>query len=220
MICEERIHMQLPSEPSEVNLDPQERLRLRAAMALAVVALKKCRIRKLMRESQHRRYKVIGHIIRKRAKEFRDSERGKQWTKEYQSRRRKEHPEIHFLNWLRGSINRDIRRQGAKKGGRTEQLIGCTFAALRFHLESQFTNGMSWENRSAWDVDHIVPISAFDLKDSEEQQWAFKWRNMRPMSRVDNQKKSDTIPDPLPSWLPAHIADRIKSRQPSHPPAR
>jgi hypothetical protein len=71
---------------------------------------------------------------------------------------------------------------------------------------------MSWENRSSFDVDHFVAVSAFDLVDPEEQRWAFNWRNMRPLAPLANQQKGAKLPTPLPSWLPAPIAQRILAR--------
>lgn len=181
-------------------------------MALAVAGLRKCRLLKMVRDSHKRLYKRRGDILRSKARAFSTSPRGKKYYREYQSRRRREKPHYHFLNWLRGGINRSLRHQSATKGGRTETLIGCSFGELRSHLESQFTNGFSWANRSAWDVDHVIPVSAFLLSDPEEQRWAFNWKNMRPMVRLENQQKSDTLPSPLPTWLPAPIADRILLR--------
>lgn len=213
MICTERIHMQSHSEALAVELEPQERQRLHAAMVLAGVALKKLRLKKLSRDSHQRRYGRWGHIDRLKAKDFRNSPRGKEYYRQYQSERRKK-PHWHFRNWLYGDINRSIRRQKASRSGRTEALIGCTIAELMTHLEAQFTNGFSWSNRSSWQIDHIVPVSAFDLSSPEEQRIAFNYRNLRPLDPRENQTKSDTLPDPLPSWLPAHIADRIRTRRP------
>lgn len=211
MLCLQKTLTQSPLENLEGELSPQEKQRLHAAMVLAGGALRKLRIKKLSRDSHQRRYQRWGHIDRLKARDFAKSPRGRAYYRAYEKERR-QRPYYHFLNWLRGDINRSLRRQSAAKGGRTEQLIGCTFGALRFHLESQFTNGFSWENRSEWDVDHFVPIAAFDLRDPEEQRWAFNWKNMRPLARALNQSKSNTLPTPLPSWLPAPIAERILRR--------
>lgn len=208
----EKIDTQLPSGGLGENLDPQEKLRLRAAMVLAGVALKKLRIKKLSRESHQRRYKRWGHIDRLKVRDFRNSPRGKEYYRQYQRDRRKK-PHWHCRNWLYGDINRSLRRQRASRSGRTEFLIGCTISELMKHLEAQFTNGFSWENRSSWHVDHIVPVSAFNLSDPEEQKCAFNYRNMRPMDGRENQRKSNKIPSPLPNWLPTHIAERIVKRK-------
>lgn len=186
-------------------------------MDCAVEALRKLRSLKMCRDRHKRLYRRRRHIIRAAVRAFATSERGKRFYREYSSKRLKK-PHYHFLNWIRGSINRDILRQSAKKGGRTEVLIGCSFDELQKHLESQFTNEFSWANRSSWHVDHYVPVSAFDLTNPEEQRWAFNYRNLRPMNGKLNQQKSDTLPSPLPSWLPTHIAERIVKRSPpTHP---
>ncbi|AGN51421.1 hypothetical protein VPJG_00057 [Vibrio phage jenny 12G5] len=55
------------------------------------------------------------------------------------------------------------RIQGNWKGGRAkaEELLGYTCEQLRSHIESQFEDGMSWDDRSEWHVDHKKPIKAF-----------------------------------------------------------
>lgn len=93
------------------------------------------------------------------------------------------------------------------------ELVGCSVEELKSHLERQFTNGMSWDNRASWHIDHYVPVSVFDLTNPEEQAWAFNWRNLRPMYMRENIQKSDTIPDPLPDWLPIEIRQRILARK-------
>lgn len=98
------------------------------------------------------------------------------------------------------------------KSKRTMELVGCSREELKSHIEKQFVNGMCWENRRSWHIDHYVPITAFDLTDPEEQKWCFNWRNLRPMVARENIQKSDTIPDPLPDWLPLEIQQRIHER--------
>src|ERR1017187_9870237 len=124
------------SEDSAVLLQPQDRQRLQSAMAVAGDALRKLRLKKLSHDSHQRRYARWGHIDRLKARDFAKSPRGREYAQQYQSERRKI-PQFHFLNWLRGDIKRSLRRQSATKGGRTESLIGCSFAELRRHLESQ-----------------------------------------------------------------------------------
>ena len=96
---------------------------------------------------------------------------------------------------------------------RTQRLLGCTLDEAKSHIESQFTNGISWRNRHTWDIDHIVPLSAFDIMDPEEQLLAFNWKNIRPLRNSENRAKKDKIIFPLPSWLPPHIALRILARR-------
>ncbi len=126
---------------------------------------------------------------------------------------------VHFslADAFRATMNRAFRRNWIRKPARTESLLGCTIDEAKSHIEKQFVNGMSWKRRTSFVVDHIVPVVAFDLRDQEQVRWAFNWRNLQPLTPHDNAVKSDKLPSPLPSWLPAHIAERIIARQPKYP---
>lgn len=69
--------------------------------------------------------------------------------------------------------------------------LNYTIDELRIHIESQFANGMSWENRHSWHIDHIVPVCAFDIQsvDSKEFKACFSLRNLRPIWPDDNRDK-------------------------------
>lgn len=68
---------------------------------------------------------------------------------------------------------------------------GCTAKELTEHISSLFSNGMTWDNygRTGWEIDHIVPVSAFDMKDPIEIQQCFHYTNLRPLWRRDNLSK-------------------------------
>lgn len=62
--------------------------------------------------------------------------------------------------------------------------------ALKTHLEVQFLPGMTWENYGKkWNIDHIVPISFYDLSDTDQVFSAFNYLNLRPAWATDNFKK-------------------------------
>jgi hypothetical protein len=63
------------------------------------------------------------------------------------------------------------------------------------HLEKQFKNGMTWENRgfNGWHIDHIIPISSFDLTDIEQQKICFHYSNLQPLWAKENILKSNKI---------------------------
>jgi 5-methylcytosine-specific restriction endonuclease McrA len=61
---------------------------------------------------------------------------------------------------------------------------------LRAHLEKQFKSGMTWENYGkVWEIDHIKPISKFDLSILEERIKANALSNLQPMLAEENNKK-------------------------------
>jgi len=75
------------------------------------------------------------------------------------------------------------------KSGNTMKLTGCTKDELYRHLESQFTEGMNWDNYGKWHIDHIRPCASFDLQNPEEQIECFNYKNLQPLWAVDNMKK-------------------------------
>lgn len=141
-------------------------------------------------------------------------------TIDYHRNRLKEDPLFALAHRFRGNIYASLRRVGVIKVHRTHELLGCTIAEAKAHIGSQFRDGMSWDNLKSFHLDHIIPLDAFDLSNAEEVKWAFNWRNFQPLAPMENMRKHATIPDPLPVWLPAHIAQRItlRSQQPAHLP--
>lgn len=90
-------------------------------------------------------------------------------------------------------IRKAMKAQGLKKSTRTIKLVGCTLPELQAHIESQFRDGMSWENygRGGWHVDHIRPCASFDLSDPEQVKQCFHYTNLQPLWETDNLSKSD-----------------------------
>lgn len=83
----------------------------------------------------------------------------------------------------------------ATKSARTIELLGCTIPELRAHLESQFREGMSFENygRTGWHIDHIIPCAMFDLRDPAQQRACFHWSNLQPLWARDNCRKGARV---------------------------
>ena len=97
-----------------------------------------------------------------------------------------------FRSYASRDIGRALKAQGLKKSLKTMDLIGCTIAELRVHLESKFLHGMSWDNYGirGWSIDHIKPCASFDLSKHEEQRACFHYTNLQPLWTKDNIKKS------------------------------
>ena len=80
-----------------------------------------------------------------------------------------------------------FRRKGFVKKGRTEALLGCSFEEARRHIEKQFKPGMSWENRSEWHIDHIIPLAS--AKTEEEVIKLCHYTNLQPLWARENLRK-------------------------------
>lgn len=96
---------------------------------------------------------------------------------------------------LRIRLNSAIKND-QKKGSAVVDL-GCTVQHLKLHLELFWDAGMSWSNygfgNGKWNIDHIVPLSTFDLTNRDQFLRAVHYTNLQPLWHVDNQRKSDTV---------------------------
>lgn len=113
----------------------------------------------------------------------------------YGVRRRKSDFNFRILGALRTRLNSAIKSQNVTKQVKTIELIGCSIEELKSHLESLFTEGMSWENYGEWHVDHKRPCASFDLTKEEEQKLCFHYTNLQPLWALDNIKKNSFYED-------------------------
>ena len=91
---------------------------------------------------------------------------------------------------LRTSLNKKY------KAGHAVKDLGCSISELKIYLESKFQVGMTWENHSqtGWHIDHIKPLSHFDLSDRDQFLQACHYTNLQPLWAKDNLSKSDNYP--------------------------
>tara|TARA_Y100000389_G_C17226930_1_gene396151 strand:- start:544 stop:708 length:165 start_codon:yes stop_codon:yes gene_type:complete len=52
---------------------------------------------------------------------------------------------------------------------------------------------MSWKNHglNGWHIDHIKPVSKYNLLDPEEQKKCFHYTNLQPLWALENIRKSN-----------------------------
>jgi hypothetical protein len=88
------------------------------------------------------------------------------------------------------------RKKNKYKGvAKTEDILGCTIEFFVKYIESQFEPWMTWSNHGhdTWHIDHIIPLSAFDLTDDEQLKKAMHYTNQRPLKASENFKKHAKI---------------------------
>lgn len=115
----------------------------------------------------------------------------------YIKKKELESPEYKLERRVRASLIIRLKRHNSQKCTKTWDLIGCTISQLMHHIELQFTPGMTWENhsRDGWHIDHIIPVSHFDMSDQEQQKQCFHYSNLQPLWAADNLKKRDKVLD-------------------------
>ncbi len=95
----------------------------------------------------------------------------------------KENPHIMFL---RNTLRRIERRL---PGSQYESYLGYTKNEFINHIESQFKDGMSWDNRSEWHIDHIKPIIAFIKEGVTDIKVINALSNLQPLWAKENLSK-------------------------------
>lgn len=113
-----------------------------------------------------------------------------------------------ILTRLRSRMAQAVRKAIGKKHTSTMKLVGCNPEDLLRHIESQFTDGMTWENRNLWHIDHIRPCASFDLTDPQQQKACFHYTNLQPLWAFDNKAKGDKW-NPTPSTSPAQLSGEL-----------
>ena len=127
--------------------------------------------------------------------EYYKTPEGKEYRKKYLESK-KEDTDFMLKKNLRDRIREAVKNQYSEKAYKSMELLGCTIQELREHLESQFTEGMTWDNmgRGGWHIDHIIPCAFFDLTKPSHQKVCFNWQNLQPLWEKDNCAKGDKIP--------------------------
>jgi len=81
-----------------------------------------------------------------------------------------------------------FKMRGYKKNTKTKSILGCSFSEFKAHMENQFTQGMSWNNRPLWHIDHIIPMAT--AKTEEDVIKLNHYKNLRPLWAEENRKKA------------------------------
>lgn len=117
----------------------------------------------------------------------------------YQRKRTAEDIAYALRRSVRARTSFAIRNLGAGLSQSSMNLIGCSAEALKAHLESQFLDGMNWDNRSLWHIDHITPLSSATTR--QELEALCHYSNLQPLWAVDNLRKGASMPTVKPKDL-------------------
>ena len=116
----------------------------------------------------------------------RKSARDRKRQRYYEERTR---PEFRAMKAIRNATAR-IKRS-VTRPYKSSELLGVTVVEARRHIEAQFAPGMTWTNHGkAWEIDHIIPLSSFDLSDEWQVIHASHYTNLRPLWKAENRAKA------------------------------
>lgn len=131
-----------------------------------------------------------------------NKEKIKQYNKKYNDatkeirklkQKQKEHNDINYkiARRLRNRLLYAIKDN--YKSGSAVNDLGCSIQELKKYLELKFLPGMLWENYGygddKWHIDHIKPLSKFDLTIRKQFLEACHYTNLQPLWQKDNISK-------------------------------
>jgi len=120
-------------------------------------------------------------------------------NKEHVRKRSNEYRRYKFKNDInfRIAVTMRSRLRSALKDIRKDknlnEYLGCSIENLKSYLESKFQPGMSWENYGEWHIDHIRPLSSFDLADEKQLHIVCHYTNLQPLWAEDNLRKGKSV---------------------------
>ena len=78
------------------------------------------------------------------------------------------------------------------KNFHTIEYLGCSSNDyLQWILN--YNETYTLDNRDKWHIDHVIPLSKFNLENIDEQMIAFNWRNTMPLAAEENLSKNCRI---------------------------
>ena len=154
-----------------------------------------CKLDKPIEDLVKRNDRVIGY--RKLCKSCKVKKNDKAKNSQYyqdhkeeirESRKIRRHSNINerIANSLRARMRIALK---SNKTDKTLNILGCSIDFLKIHLEVLFQSGMTWDNYGEWHIDHIKPLSKFDLTDSNQVLIACNYNNLQPLWAIDNLRK-------------------------------
>ena len=92
------------------------------------------------------------------------------------------------------------------KSKHTIEYLGCDADNYIKWLQFNDSNYILDNRGVDWHIDHVIPLSKFNLEDEEEQLIAFNWRNTTALSPQENLSKNNKI---IPEQIEEHLQKLI-----------
>lgn len=119
-------------------------------------------------------------------------------ARKYSKERYSSDPLYRLALKCRGMVSRVLSHCGGEKSGNTFTELGYTSEQLMIHIESQFLDGMSWDKKGSFHIDHIYPITKFIQDGVTDVAIINALHNLTPMYPEDNLSKNNRT---LEEWL-------------------
>jgi hypothetical protein len=95
-----------------------------------------------------------------------------------------------------GEAHRQHLRNALKSGKEAPELLGCNIPFLKKWFDFHFAidKDFNMDNHGdLWHIDHVLPISRWDLDNIEHKKLCFNWKNLMPLRCTNNLSKNNVI---------------------------
>ena len=109
----------------------------------------------------------------------------------YEKTKKDSDPSYKLACYTRTAIYTCLKERDITKYKNTFDLLPYSLEELINHLESRFKEGMTWDNYGEWHVDHIKPMSSFNIQSPEDKSFQECWSlgNLQPLWGKENLSK-------------------------------
>jgi len=130
-------------------------------------------------------------------KEYREKNKDKirETKRNYERTRKANDPIYKLINNFRTAIYQVLKENQVQKNGHYFDILKYSPENLIEHLESKFKDNMTWDNYGEWHVDHIKPISSFQITEIGDNEFMSCWSldNLQPLWGEENIRKSNKL---------------------------
>ena len=163
------------------------------------VAMKKYESKPQTKERKKENHKTWSEKNRERLNEYHKEWREKNIDKHrenkrnYEKTRKHNDPIYKLINNFRTAVYQVLKESNVQKNGHYFEILKYTPDELITHLEEKFTGEMSWDNYGIWHVDHMRPISSFNIQEIGDESFMECWslKNLQPLWGDENIRKSN-----------------------------
>ena len=114
-----------------------------------------------------------------------------EYHRAYSKNRRKNDPLFRLKRNLSTRTSLAFTTKYWTKNSGNIDMLGTDYETAFKHIESQFKEGMTWDNRGEWHIDHIIPLSS--AKTKEEMEKLCHYTNIQPLWKEENILKGNKI---------------------------
>lgn len=121
-----------------------------------------------------------------------------------------------FKTNIRRTVYSSFKRKGYGKNTKSREILGEDWGIVKEYIESQFSEGMTWDNYGEWVYDHKLPLSICET--IEEVVRLNHYTNLQPLWVKDNLQKSDKILPEFEHLIEEYLGDIRKTPHSSMTP--